>query len=218
VWEHRGAADPPAVGAVPWPAGTAAWPAGLVRPMAGESVSGDGYAVRERDGRLQAVLCDGLGHGPLAAAASQAVAGAFRDAPATSVAGVLEHVHRSVTHTRGAVAAVIELDPGAGTVRCASMGNVAAWIVGPDRRRAMTAQPGFVGDRQRRTIREYDYPLAGGDLVVLHSDGLTDRWDLSGYPGLLRHTPLVIAATLLRDAGVRRDDAGVLVVKAADPP
>jgi anti-sigma regulatory factor (Ser/Thr protein kinase) len=211
VWQHRSAPNPPAAGAV-------ARSAGLIRPMAGESVSGDGYAIRERQGRLQAVLCDGLGHGPLAAAASQAVAAAFRDAPMTGVAGVLEHLHRSVTHTRGAVAAVIEFDPAAGTVRCASMGNVAAWIVGPDRRRAMTAQPGFVGDRQRRTIREYDYPLAGGDLVVLHSDGLTDRWDLSGYPGLLRHTPLVIAATLLRDAGVRRDDAGVLVVKAADPP
>ena len=51
--------------------------------------------------------------------------------------------------------------------------------------------------------------------VVLHTDGVTDRWDLAAYPGLVTHQPVVVAATLLRDAGVRRDDAGVLVVKAA---
>jgi anti-sigma regulatory factor (Ser/Thr protein kinase) len=194
------------------------WAQGLTRPIAGETVSGDGYTIRERDGRRQALLCDGLGHGPLAAAATQAAAAAFREAPAGRPATVLEHVHRSVSHTRGAVAAVIELDAGGGSVCCASLGNVAGWVVGPAARRGMAVQPGFAGDRQRRTIREYDYPMEPDAVVVLHSDGLTDRWDLARYPGLLRRGPLVIAGTLLRDAGVRRDDAGVLVVRAAGSP
>jgi hypothetical protein len=34
---------------------------------------------------------------------------------------------------------------------------------------------------------------------------------------LVSHQPVLVAATLLRDAGVRRDDAGVLVAKAAEP-
>jgi anti-sigma regulatory factor (Ser/Thr protein kinase) len=200
VWGH----DPP----------RATWAGGLTRPLAGESVCGDAYGVRERDGRLQAMLCDGLGHGPLAAAAGQALANAFREAPVARPAGVLEHLHRAVTYTRGCVAAVIEVDP-AGAVYCASMGNIAGWVVGPTSRRGMTAQPGIVGDRQRRSIREYEYPMDTGSVVVLHSDGLTDRWNLADYPGLLRHAPLVVAGTLLRDAGVRRDDAGVLVVNVA---
>ena len=33
------------------------------------------------------------------------------------------------------------------------------------------------------------------------------------YPGLLTHSPEVIAGTVLRDAGTRRDDAGVLVAR-----
>jgi anti-sigma regulatory factor (Ser/Thr protein kinase) len=201
VWGHEA---PPAT-----------WAGGLTRPLAGETVCGDAYAMRERDGRLQALLCDGLGHGPLAAAASQALVNAFREAPVARPAGVLEHLHRSVTHTRGAVAAVIEVDPGAGFVYCASMGNIAGWVVSLEGRRGMAAQPGIVGDRQKRTIREYEYPLAADAVVVLHSDGLTDRWNLADYPGLLRRTPLVVAGTLLRDAGVRRDDAGVLVVSLA---
>ncbi|GIH15896.1 SpoIIE family protein phosphatase [Rugosimonospora africana] len=193
-----------------------AWSAGLTRPITGETVSGDGYQLREIDGRHQALLCDGLGHGPLAATASRAITAAFRTAPPVRPAGVIEHLHRSVSHTRGAVTAVIDLDP-AGTVRWASLGNIAGWVVGATGRRGLTAQPGFVGDRQRRTVREYEYPLAGDAVVVLHSDGLTDRWDVSGYPGLLRRSPLVIAAMLLRDAGIRRDDAGVLVARLAGP-
>ena len=49
----------------------------------------------------------------------------------------------------------------------------------------------------------------------MHSDGLTDKWDIADYPGLLDCSPLVVAATLLRDAAVRRDDAGVLACRAA---
>ncbi len=47
----------------------------------------------------------------------------------------------------------------------------------------------------------------------MHSDGLTERWNADAMPGLLRHTPAVMAGQLLREAGVRRDDAGVVVVK-----
>jgi anti-sigma regulatory factor (Ser/Thr protein kinase) len=192
------------------------WAAGLTRPIAGETVSGDGYASREAAQGRQVMLCDGLGHGPLAAAASQAVAAAFRDAPLGSPAEVLNHVHRTVSHTRGAVVAVVEL--GRTQVKWASVGNIAGWVVAPSTRRGMTAQPGILGDRRARTIREYSHPLDADTLVVLHTDGLTDRWNLGDYPGLLRRTPLLVAATLMRDAAVRRDDAGVLVARppAAD--
>jgi len=48
---------------------------------------------------------------------------------------------------------------------------------------------------------------------VLHSDGLSRRWDMSSLPGLGARDPLVIAAALLAEAGVHRDDAGILVLK-----
>ncbi|MCP9972658.1 hypothetical protein LUX57_52585 [Actinomadura madurae] len=49
--------------------------------------------------------------------------------------------------------------------------------------------------------------------MVLHSDGLTGRWGLADQHG--RRDPMLIAATLLRDAGVRRDDRSVLAVTTA---
>lgn len=190
-----------------------AWYAGTRRPVAGESVCGDAYAVRDVRGRRQLMLCDGLGHGPLAALAAEAAVAAFHSAPAASPKDVLIYLHDRLVSTRGAVIGIAELDGEAEEVRFAGIGNVSAVVCGGPARRAMVSMPGIVG-QQKRDVREFGYPLPPGALVVLHSDGLTDRWNLDDYPGLIGHTPIVIAATLLRDAGKRRDDAAVLVARA----
>jgi anti-sigma regulatory factor (Ser/Thr protein kinase) len=200
VWPARVRPDPPAEG--------------VTRPMAGESVSGDAWAVRYED-RLQIMVCDGLGHGPLAATAARTSVDAFRKAPAGGPAAVVEHLHRAMGRTRGGAVAVAALDGAAGELRYAGLGNIAGHIVsgGSAARRGLVSLPGIAG-HQRRVVREYVYPVGAGDLVVLHSDGVTDKWRLADYPGLAAgHSPLVVATVLLRDAGVRRDDATVVVAR-----
>ena len=49
----------------------------------------------------------------------------------------------------------------------------------------------------------------------MHSDGLQSKWDLSGYAGLLSRHPAIICGALIRDFRRQRDDASVVVVKAA---
>ncbi|MFI7604700.1 SpoIIE family protein phosphatase [Micromonospora sp. NPDC049366] len=199
-----------------WPSGPPEpdWAAGLTRPITGEAVSGDGFAVRVAEGRRQVLTSDGLGHGPLASAATDAAIAAFHAAPAGPPGVVVQHLHRAMSHTRGAALAVAELDPTAGVVRFAGLGNIAAHLVAPDaRRRGLVSLPGIAG-HQRPTVREYDYPFEPGTQLVMHSDGVSDRWQLDDYPGLAERSPLVVAATLLRDAGVRRDDACVVVARA----
>ncbi|MFC7529377.1 SpoIIE family protein phosphatase [Actinoplanes sp. GCM10030250] len=191
------------------------WAAGLTRPITGETVSGDAFAVREADGRRQLLVCDGLGHGGLAAAASTEAVHKFLKTPAAPPAVVVEALHRALGHTRGAALAVAELDREAGLVHYAGLGNISGTVFGPDgTRRGMVSMPGIAG-HQRRQIREYDYPLAPGSIVLMHSDGVVDRWRPAEYPGLFSRSPEVIAATVLRDAGTRRDDAGVLVARSS---
>src|SRR6185437_12752760 len=62
---------PPALGGAARPPNPPRW-AGLIRPITGETECGDAYGVVPADGAVTAVLCDGLGHGPLAAAAAAA--------------------------------------------------------------------------------------------------------------------------------------------------
>jgi anti-sigma regulatory factor (Ser/Thr protein kinase) len=188
----------------------AAWAAGLTRPLTGELVSGDAYAIKEVDGRRQLLMVDGLGHGGLAAAAASEAVRAFAETPMAPPAAAVEALHRRLSHTRGAALAVAELDGTAGMVRYAGLGNIAGTVLSPGKRRGMVSLPGIAG-HQRRQIREYDYPLDPDAIVLLHSDGVVDRWNPADYPGLFGHSPVVIAATVLRDAGTRRDDAGVLV-------
>ena len=196
------------------PAPEPSWAGALTRPITGEQVSGDGYAVRIAEGRRQVLVCDGLGHGPLAAAATEAAVAAFRAAPAGPPAAVVRHLHRTMSHTRGAALAVAELDAAGGLLRYAGLGNIAAMIVvAGGRRRGLVSLPGIAG-HHNPVVREYDYPFEAGATLVMHSDGVVDRWDLADYPGLTGRAPLVVAATLLRDAGVRRDDACVLVARA----
>ncbi|MBT8225718.1 MAG: SpoIIE family protein phosphatase [Dactylosporangium sp.] len=204
-----------------WPRGVypAAFVAtGLTRPMLGEQISGDRFGMVLRDDGPILLVADGLGHGPLAEEASRSAAEAFYSATTDSPAELVEAIHHTIAHTRGAAVAIARLEPSVGVVRFAGLGNIAAAVVGtPDgagaRRTGMVSQPGVAG-HQRGTVHESCYPLGPGDLVILHSDGVVDRWDLAAYPGLAHHDPLVVAATLLRDAGVRRDDACVLVARS----
>ncbi|MER7280013.1 ATP-binding protein [Dactylosporangium sp. NPDC000244] len=187
--------------------------AGLSRPITGEKVCGDRYAARATgDGGLLVLIADGLGHGALAAAASAAVADGFLGSSLEAPAAIVEHLHRTVSHTRGAAVSVARI--AGGSVVFAGLGNVAGTIAFPNGdRRGMVSMPGIVG-HQSRSVREFTYELPPEGVVVLHSDGVSDRWSLRDYPGLSRHEPLLVAATLLRDAGVRRDDACVAVAVA----
>ena len=189
-------------GAVPY--------AGLVRPITGETECGDIFGAVETEGRLTGVLCDGLGHGPLAArAALEAVAAVVED-PAGEPAALVERVHRRIAHTRGGAVAVVQVT---GQVAWfAGLGNIAATILADGARKGMLSVPGIAG-HQARTIRQFEYAVPPGAAVILHSDGISGRWEPAALPGLNARDPLVIAATLLAQAGSRRDDAGVLVLK-----
>ncbi|GAA0234616.1 ATP-binding protein [Cryptosporangium japonicum] len=186
--------------------------AGLTRPMAGETACGDAYAVRRTADGVVAVLCDGLGHGPLAARAAQRAVEVFTETADEDVTALVTRLHRELRPTRGAAVGVVRLDQTRGLVQFAGLGNVAGAVLrSGERSRHVTSMPGIAG-HQARTIRSFDYPVEGNALIVLHTDGLSTRWSFDGQWGLAGHDPLVIAAALLRDAGTRRDDAGVLVL------
>ena len=192
------------------PGGAVARWAGLVRPITGETECGDAYGAVEADGAVTAVLCDGLGHGPLAAAAAAAGVAAVLDDPAAEPAALLERAHGRMSGTRGGAVGIVRI---AGErARFAGLGNVAASVVSDGQRKSMISIPGIAG-HQARTIRQFEYEVPPGSAVVLHSDGISSRWEAAALPGLEARDPLLIAAVLLAEAGVHRDDAGVLVLK-----
>jgi anti-sigma regulatory factor (Ser/Thr protein kinase) len=184
--------------------------AGLVRPIDGETECGDAYAAVQVGEAIIAVLCDGLGHGPLAAAAAAEGIAALLDDPVGDPATLLGRVHRRMGGTRGGAVGIVRL--GDGIARFCGLGNVAASVLSQGRRKSMISIPGIAG-HQARTIRQFEYELPPGAAVILHSDGISARWEAAALPGLETRDPLLIAAVLLGEAGIHRDDAGILVIK-----
>ena len=48
----------------------------------------------------------------------------------------------------------------------------------------------------------------------MHTDGISARWSLDAYPGLVAHHPGLTAGVLYRDFARATDDATVVVLKA----
>ncbi len=185
--------------------------AGLVRPITGETECGDAFGVIRRDDVVTAVFCDGLGHGPLAATASARALAAVLDEPASEPAALLERAHRRMSGTRGGAVAVVQLT--GQVARFAGLGNVAGFVLSAGSRKSMLSIPGIAG-YQARAFRQFDYEVPPGAVVILHSDGISSRWEVAAVPDVETRDPLLIAAVLLAEAGIHRDDAGIVVLKS----
>ncbi len=185
--------------------------AGLIRAISGELECGDAFGAVQTDDTVTAVLCDGLGHGPLAATASAVAVAAVLDEPAAEPAVLLERAHRRMSGTRGGAVGIVQVV--ADVARFAGLGNVAASILSAGSRKSMLSVPGIAGHRAP-AIRQFSYDVPPGAAVILHSDGISSRWEVAAVPGVDGRDPLLIAAVLLAEAGIHRDDAGVLVLKS----
>ncbi|ACU71709.1 putative anti-sigma regulatory factor, serine/threonine protein kinase [Catenulispora acidiphila DSM 44928] len=197
--------------------------AGLTRPISGEQICGDIWAAKpvshaahpehpEHDGQQLVMLCDGLGHGVLAARASGQARTTFHRSAAVEPKDLIVEMHQALAGTRGGAAAVARIDWRRRRIELCGIGNVSAFVVTGTSRSALLSAPGIVGHHLPR-VRSHGADLPAGSSVVLHSDGLTERWSLAKMPALFDASSTVVAAHLLREAGVRRDDASVVVIK-----
>ena len=184
---------------------------GLARPMSGETVCGDAWAQHTSDGTLTLMLADGLGHGELAAIAGRAAVRAFvAENAGDSLAAIMQRLNGALRSTRGAAVGLLRIDRARQSGSFVGVGNIAAWIDDGTRRSGLISVPGIVGSFAKR-VREVEFVVPDDAIAVMHSDGLTGKWNLSAYPGLRSRDPRLVAATLMRDAGIRHDDASVVV-------
>jgi hypothetical protein len=126
---------------------------------------------------------------------------------------LLERIHRALLPTRGAAVAIARVDPGARKIRFVGVGNIGAALVVNGELRHMASQNGTAGFVTHR-ITEFEYGFTGAPLLILHSDGVSTRWGLGGYPGLAAQHPSLVAGVLLRDQRRGRDDATVVALRA----
>lgn len=181
-------------------------------PVAGERLCGDAWMVQPfRDG-LNIVMSDGLGHGPIAAQASDVALGVFAQRAETGPGPVLEAMHAAMRATRGAAVLTARLDAVRQTLTCAGAGNISGYVMSSPKAKGIVSMNGIVG-HQVHKVKEFSYDCAATDMVILHSDGLTTHWKLEDFPGLATRPVSVIAGMMYKHFKRGKDDATVLVVR-----
>ena len=185
----------------------------FVRPFRGERVSGDLAVVEEREGQVLLAVVDALGHGPAASRIAIA-AGRFLAASwSTDPKQTILELHQSLDGTDGAAVGLCVIDTQSGAMQCLSVGNTVIRMVGGTEKRAFST-PGTVG-YQIRTPRVQHFTLGSHDMLLIHSDGLKESFDLTDHPEVLSRNPGQMCREIVTRFGKDHDDVSCLVARYA---
>lgn len=154
-------------------------------------------------------VIDGLGHGGPAAEAAGLACDYLAVAPPDDLTYLLRGCHRRLQGTRGAAMAIARIDLAAQRVAYAGVGNIEARLIGRTTTRPISYN-GIVG-AVLPNFRVFDYPFGAGDWFIMHSDGISARFDLTHYPDLTDQPAQLLADALARDWARKHDDATIVV-------
>ena len=181
------------------------------RPCRGERVSGDAVVIQPLEGGLFAAIVDVLGHGPEAHEVALMISKYLSRYPSSDIANVMTNLHQHVKGTRGAVVGLCAIDAVAGRAVYAGTGNTVLRRFGRTETR-LVSHDGVLGQNMR-TPRPQTLELEAGDLVVLYTDGVRDRFTSDDYPSIFHHAPKDVARTIVERYGKDYDDAACIAVR-----
>lgn len=193
----------------------------IIVPKPNEQFCGDGFAATVHGKHCYLIALDGLGHGAAANDASTEAVAAFLQQHTTDAALNLRHIHASIRKTRGAVGTIVHIDAAQKRISYCGVGNIAGrlyQIDGPaivnSLSKNIMAYNGILGHNIPATLNTQTIEWNNSKLLILHSDGIKSRWDLSKYTNLHRHDASIIAAVVYRDFKRDTDDSLVVVVRS----
>ena len=178
--------------------------------LEGEIDCGDGWAVEQSEGVSAVMIADGLGHGTFAAEAARVAITSFRGDPFAPPQEILTRTNGLMSKTRGGAVACARLEDG--KLSYAGFGNVAGVVLTQDSSQGLVSHNGTLGMSQRRQ-QQFEYRYSPGSLLVMHSDGISARWELKKRPDLLRCHAAIIAAAIYRDHARGTDDSTIVVLR-----
>jgi len=183
----------------------------MIRPCRGERVSGDAVLIRPIARGLFLAIVDVLGHGSEAHELTHVINAYLVRYGTFDVSGVMTRLHQHLKGTRGAAAGLCAIDAATGRIDYAGIGNTAMRRFGQTETR-LVSQDGVLGQNMR-TPRPQTLQLERGELIVLYTDGVSDRFTADDYPGVLRHAPKVVAGNIVQRFGKDHDDAACIAVR-----
>jgi phosphoserine phosphatase RsbX len=176
-----------------------------------EDECGDTGVIKEFDGQCFLALVDALGHGSEAHDVALKAQAYLERNCCEELVDMMQGLHACLKGTRGAVATLCRLDTTTGELIHVGIGNITVRVLGPNAFR-FVSRDGVVG-YMMSTVRAQTLKLFAGDVLVMHSDGIKEHFELSECPGILTGTAKSIATGLLKQFGKENDDASCIALK-----
>ena len=185
------------------------------RPLPGEEVCGDRWAVRLEPDALVLLVVDGLGHGAAAETAALRADEVINRSRTEPLDVMLQRCHRGLADTRGAAITLARIDLETDTLSWIGIGNVTADLVakgpgGVQIRASALLSGGIVGYRIPHALATHQVPIGPGDLLVIATDGILE----DHVQGIDFAAPaMAIAEHILGAYSRESDDALVLAAR-----
>ena len=181
------------------------------RVCRGEHYSGDLVFIHEQKGRIFIAVVDAAGHGHSAHQIANKVETILRSKDTDDLAALVVLLHDQLKGSSGAVIIVGALETENMVFDFIQMGDTHGKIFGPGRR-TLVGQAGMLGQAIRTPIVRSE-TLSEGELLVLCTDGVSERYDLDDIRGYRNLSADALARQIVGQFGKDHDDATCLVVR-----
>ncbi|MBZ9633419.1 SpoIIE family protein phosphatase [Clostridium sp. FP1] len=176
-----------------------------------ESECGDIGIIKEYNNYCFLALIDILGHGSEAREVALYAKLYLENNYEKDSIDLMNGLHEHLKGTRGAVAAICNLNVLTGELSYVGIGNITVRIMG-SRFTRLVPKDGVIGyimaKPQKQILKLYE-----GDILLLHSDGIKEHFELFECAGLLKESAVDIAQGILKRFEKKQDDASCIVLK-----
>lgn len=178
-----------------------------------ETVCGDGYRVKRTESETKIFFGDGLGHGANAKEAIDRAGEFFMECPLSDPVEIIRLMHANVRRTRGLVATVAVLSRKTNEWAICGVGNTIVRIYSGIQYKNYMSYNGTVGLNLPNSMNATTIPAERNQHLIICSDGIQSRWDLSRYPSIYKYDNTILASAIYKDYTRGNDDSSILIAK-----
>lgn len=176
-----------------------------------EEECGDIGFIKEYSDHCFLALVDILGHGREARKVAIYAKNYLENNYTKDIVDVMNGLHECLRGTRGAVAAICNLNISSGELEYVGIGNITVRVSGIGSYRVLP-KDGIIGYRIQKPHKQV-LKLYNGETLILYSDGIKEHFNSFECESLFKEDAGDMAEDILKSFGKNDDDASCIVLK-----